>query len=227
MMSESDYSTSVERRKLMVVSQKGKITYYSGAGAGWTVPEHSPLVPYAAQYDLNTITSVFDGTPENPLGKSIDFAGPNTRPPPYTFTIDMQKPMEFTHWRVAGNPHYRFGKVHLECLDMSTGEMVPIEGSECDYDQAREEDGFAYATFNNPVIAQIWQIRITSHANADFQARFQCYLTEAQFGSVEAWERRQPWMMAIAPYLRGEVTEAPIQMIFDIEGLIKFITSFL
>ena len=41
------------------------------------------------------------------------------------------------------------------------------------------------------------------------------------------WERRLPWMMAIAPYLRGEVTDAPIQMVFDIDGLIEFITSFL
>ena len=41
------------------------------------------------------------------------------------------------------------------------------------------------------------------------------------------WERRRPWMMAIAPYLRGEVTDAPIQMVFDIDGLIEFITSFL
>ena len=41
------------------------------------------------------------------------------------------------------------------------------------------------------------------------------------------WERRRPWMIAIAPYLRGEVTDAPIQMIFDIDGLIEFITSFL
>ena len=43
----------------------------------------------------------------------------------------------------------------------------------------------------------------------------------------ENWERRLPWMIAIAPYLRGEVTDAPIQMIFDIDGLIEFITSFL
>jgi hypothetical protein len=43
----------------------------------------------------------------------------------------------------------------------------------------------------------------------------------------ENWERRLPWMIAIAPYLRGEVTEAPIQMVFDIDGLIEFITSFL
>jgi hypothetical protein len=41
------------------------------------------------------------------------------------------------------------------------------------------------------------------------------------------WERRRPWMIAIAPYLRGEVTDAPIQMVFDIDGLIEFITSFL
>ena len=43
----------------------------------------------------------------------------------------------------------------------------------------------------------------------------------------ENWERRLPWMIAIAPYLRGEVTDAPIQMVFDIDGLIEFITSFL
>ena len=38
----------------------------------------------------------------------------------------------------------------------------------------------------------------------------------------ENWERRLPWMIAIAPYLRGEVTDAPIQMIFDIDGLVEF-----
>jgi surface protein len=43
----------------------------------------------------------------------------------------------------------------------------------------------------------------------------------------ENWERRLPWMIAIAPYLRGEVTDAPIQMVFDIDGLIEFITSYL
>jgi hypothetical protein len=43
----------------------------------------------------------------------------------------------------------------------------------------------------------------------------------------ENWKRRLPWMMAIAPFLRGEVTEAPIQVIFDKYGLTQLITSFL
>jgi surface protein len=43
----------------------------------------------------------------------------------------------------------------------------------------------------------------------------------------ECWERRLPWMVAIAPYIRGEVTDAPIQMVFDIDGLLEFITSFM
>ena len=43
----------------------------------------------------------------------------------------------------------------------------------------------------------------------------------------ECWERRLPWMVAIAPYIRGEVTEAAIQMLFDMDGLIEFITSFM
>ena len=216
------------RRGLLKVSQKESITYYSGAGAGWTVPEHSPLVHYAGEYGLDTITSVFDGTPENPLGGSIDFYGPNYREPPYTFTIDMQRPIEFSHWRVAGNVTYRFEKAHLEYMDLSTGEMIPIDGSECNYDREREVDGFAYATFNSPVIAQIWKICITSYASTTHQHRFQCYLTEAQFGAQEPWERRKDWMMAIAPYLRTEVTEAPIQVVFDDQdGLLKLITSYL
>ena len=43
----------------------------------------------------------------------------------------------------------------------------------------------------------------------------------------ECWERRLPWMVANAPYIRGEVTEAAIQMLFDMDGLIEFITSFM
>jgi len=43
----------------------------------------------------------------------------------------------------------------------------------------------------------------------------------------ECWERRLPWMVAIDPYIRGEVTEAAIQMVFNIDGLIEFITTFM
>jgi hypothetical protein len=43
----------------------------------------------------------------------------------------------------------------------------------------------------------------------------------------ECWKRRLPWMVAIVPYIRGEVTEAAIQMVFDIDGLIEFIASFI
>ena len=44
----------------------------------------------------------------------------------------------------------------------------------------------------------------------------------------ECWERRLPWMVAIAPYLQGERrTDAAIQMMFDIDGLIEFITTFM
>jgi hypothetical protein len=38
---------------------------------------------------------------------------------------------------------------------------------------------------------------------------------------------RLPWMVAIALYIRGEVTEAVIQMVFDIDCLLGFITSFI
>jgi len=174
------------RTSLLAISENRGVTFYSGHGAGWTVPSHSPLVPYAARYDLDTITAVFDGTPEAPLGKAIDFAGPNTQRPPYFLTIDMGTPMAFTHWRVAGHRHYRFGLVHLKYLDMATGEFAVIGGSECDYDKACEKDGFAYGTFDVPITAQVWQVCITSYANNNNQAKFQCYLTEAQFGHVEA-----------------------------------------
>jgi hypothetical protein len=62
------------------VSTVNGITYYSGAGSSWTVPQHSPLVSYACSYNLCTITAPFDGTASNPLGNSIDFAGPNYQP---------------------------------------------------------------------------------------------------------------------------------------------------
>ena len=69
---------------LHAVSIINGITYYSGAGSSWTVPQHSPLVSYACHYNLCTITAPFDGTASNPLGNSIDFAGPNYQPLPYT-----------------------------------------------------------------------------------------------------------------------------------------------
>jgi surface protein len=50
---------------------------------------------------------------------------------------------------------------------------------------------------------------------------------QIQKAKDECWERRLPWMVAIAPYIRGEVTEAAIQMVFDMDGLIEFITSFM
>ena len=44
----------------------------------------------------------------------------------------------------------------------------------------------------------------------------------------ECWERRLPWMVANAPYLQGERrTEAPIQMVYDIDGLFEFITTYI
>jgi hypothetical protein len=50
---------------------------------------------------------------------------------------------------------------------------------------------------------------------------------QAQKAKDECWERRLPWMVAIALYIRGDVREATIKMVFDIDGLIDFITTFM
>jgi hypothetical protein len=179
----------IERRHLMPVAHIRGVTYYSGRGAGWEVPQHSPLLTYAAKYDLDKLTAVFDGTRDEPLGKAVGLQGPNTSDLPYTFTIDMGKVISFSHWRVAGHNHYRFGKAHLEYENDATGNrFLPISGSEADYGTACDTDGFdgfAYGAFQAPVAARRWRICITTYATDHLQARFQCYLTEAQFGYAE------------------------------------------
>jgi hypothetical protein len=50
---------------------------------------------------------------------------------------------------------------------------------------------------------------------------------QTQKAKDECWERRLPWMVANAPYLQGERrTEAPIQMVYDIDSLVEFITTY-
>ena len=169
---------------LLAVSTVNGITYYSGSGSSWTVPQYSPLVSYACQYNLCTITAPFDGTASNPLGNSIDFAGPNYQPLPYTYTIEMGARYTFSHWRVAGQTWYRFGQVHLKYADTS-GTLVTVPGSNTDFTTIPEGE-FAYGTFGSPVTASRWQVAITSYANTDSQAMFQCYLREVQFGAGDA-----------------------------------------
>ena len=42
------------------------------------------------------------------------------------------------------------------------------------------------------------------------------------------WERRRPWMMVSSPFLRQDgITESPVQVVFDIQGIYQLITSFL
>ena len=42
------------------------------------------------------------------------------------------------------------------------------------------------------------------------------------------WERRRPWMIVISPFLRQDgITESPVQVVFDIQGIYQLITSFL
>jgi len=42
------------------------------------------------------------------------------------------------------------------------------------------------------------------------------------------WARRRAWMMVISPFLRRSgVTESPLQVVFDVQGLYQLITSFL
>lgn len=51
---------------------------------------------------------------------------------------------------------------------------------------------------------------------------------QVQEAKDECWERRLPWMVANAPYLQGERrTEAAIQMVYDIDGLFEFITTYI
>lgn len=167
---------------LLAVSNFSGVTYYSGRGAGWTIPQYSTLVSYACNYDLCTVTAPIDGTPANPHGAALDFAGPGYQTLPYTYTIDMGQPHTFTHWRVSGQDWYRFGTVHLRYQPAGSSEMQEISGSHTDYTLQRMADGFAYGEFDHPVTATRWQVVITSHTNTDTQSRYQCYLTEVQFG---------------------------------------------
>jgi hypothetical protein len=157
---------------------------------GWTVLDHSRKYANASAYDLDDPARVFCGTSAEPLGakagkqnSAFAFDGPNSQSMPYTLSVDMRNPETFTHWRVASNPHYGFDDAHLESWDSSKGQFVRVQGSEVHYWRSRSEDGFAYASFTSAVTSSKWRICITSYGNdSHYQARFQCYLTEAQFG---------------------------------------------
>jgi surface protein len=42
------------------------------------------------------------------------------------------------------------------------------------------------------------------------------------------WERRKDWIAVISPFLKLEgVTESPLQVVFDVQGIARLITSFL
>ena len=44
----------------------------------------------------------------------------------------------------------------------------------------------------------------------------------------DRWTRRKHWMMVISPFLRQDgITESPVQVVFDIQGIYQLITSFL
>ena len=133
---------------LALVQTSSGVHWYSGADASplWSVPEHSQLVSYCASYDLCTLSYVFDSTPSDLLGKSIDFMGPLDRSPPWTFTIDMGMSRTFTHWRMAGNTHYSFGQAYLNYID-SDGATVKAAGSDVTYN--RSVGGFASAVFTD------------------------------------------------------------------------------
>ena len=210
------------------VSKVSGITYFSGAGEGWTVLDHSRKYANAGAYDLDDPASVFCGTSAEPLGakagkqnSAFAFDGPNSQSMPYTLSVDMRKPETFTHWRVASNPHYGFDDAHLESWDSSKGQFVRVQGSEVHYWNSRCEDGFAYASFTSAVTSSKWRICITSYGNtSNYQAMFQCYLTEAQFGrSLEAeritflhnlLNRCGLWIQALAVE-KAEVEEAAAQ----------------
>ena len=150
-----------------------------GASSSWTVTSHSPLFEYCATYDLCTTWYAFDGTVDDLLGKSIDFAGPHSNSGPWTFTIDMGTQQRYTHWRVAGQTHYAMGDVSLRYED-SAGRMITVPGSGFTWD--RTTGGLQAMTFTQEVTARVWQVYISSHGNTDSQSRYQLYLTEVQFG---------------------------------------------
>ena len=163
----------------------GSITWTTGGGSSspWSVTSLSTLVSYCATYDLCTTWYAFDGTSSNPTGRSIDFAGPNYGGGPWQFTIDMGANVQYTHWRVAGNTHYSFGAVELRYQNAAS-QMVTVPGSAFVWD--RSIGGLQSAAFSEPITARVWQVYITTHTNSDFQARYQLYLTEVQFGAAPA-----------------------------------------
>jgi len=161
------------------------VRWFSGAGTAWTVRDHSTVYNNARQYNLANPLNALSGTSDKPLGNSsFAFNGPNTQSLPYTFTVDMGCVQSFTHWRVAGNPHYAFGEAHLQRWDEANNAFVRIPGSDVDYWTGRHADGFAYGVFDQAVVSSRYRVCITSYGNNEhFQACFQCYLSEVQFGS--------------------------------------------
>lgn len=92
----------------------------------------------------------------------------------------------YTHWRVAGNTHYSFGAVELRYQNAAS-QMVTVPGSAFVWD--RSVGGLQSAAFSTPITARVWQVYITTHTNSNYQARFQLYLTEVQFGAAAGGRR--------------------------------------
>ena len=191
------------------VSSTEILQWYSGNGASWVVTQHSPLVSYCATYDLCDLAYAFDGTASNPVGRSIDFAGPNRQPAPWTLTIDMGTRRTWGHWRVAGHPWYSFGDARLKYEDAS-GEMMVVPGSQVTWSTAPlgpSAPSFVVGHFTAPVTAQRFQIELLSATNTDHQARYQLYLTEVQFG-ITMNVPPPPWKAPEAPPPSTSMTTA-------------------
>jgi hypothetical protein len=152
--------------------------------------ENSNLVSYCATYDLCALSYVFDGTPNDLYGKCIDFAGPNYRGPPWTITLDLGQMHTFSLWRIpsgrSGNTHYPFGTAYLNYKN-TAGVRVRVPNSQViNTDSPDQPPRYFQASFTMPISAREWQVYIDSYNPLQtlYQARFQLYLCEVQFGYI-------------------------------------------
>ena len=111
------------------------------------------------------------------------------------------------------------GAIYLACaLEYISAEILELSGYKC------SERGSAKISCEDVelAIAGDEELLFTRGTMASIKDTIHIRRTKD-----ERWERRKNWMVAIAPYLRGEVTDAPIQAIFDILSITRLITSFI
>ena len=75
-----------------------------------------------------------------------------------------------------------------------------------------------------------WRVSPSTTTDSMFDG---CSVDYIQFWQdrEERWVRRRPWIMAVAPFIRNDgshaTTDSPIQMIFNVPGLIEYITRYI